>query len=94
MSLGLHLAEDPSDTESHTKKDTAESDILLAVWRIAGDETCTLPLPAYQGRQLDIQAAFPAGDARCHTSWDPQSGDLTVTMPEKGMARILTIQVR
>jgi alpha-galactosidase len=89
----LGLAKDGDDWISLGLR-LENGNILLAVWRIAGDDTCILPIPACQGRHLDIQAAFPAGDERCRTSWDPQSGDLTVTLPEEGMARILTIHIR
>jgi alpha-galactosidase len=80
MSLGLRLE---------------NGNILLAVWRIKGEnDTCTLPIPACKGQELAAQTAFPAGDSQCKTAWDSTSGSLTVTLPQERMARILTIQVR
>lgn len=65
--------------------------LRIAVWRLAGSDTCRLPLSRYTGRELAAKVAFPCGDTDCHLSWDKESGILEVTLPEKEMARILEI---
>lgn len=65
--------------------------LRIAVWRLAGSDTCRLPLSRYTGRELAVKVAFPCGDTDCHLSWDKESGILEVTLPEKEMARILEI---
>lgn len=65
--------------------------LRIAVWRLAGSDTCRLPLSKYTGRELAAKVAFPCGDTDCHLSWDKESGILEVTLPEKEMARILEI---
>jgi alpha-galactosidase len=82
MSLGLDFA----------KKEGEKANSLLAIWKIKGAPSCTLALPQYQGKELQIEIAFPAQDEACQASWDAQEGLLTVTMNGDGMARILKCQ--
>ena len=71
-----------------------EKKSYLAVWRRGGEqETCELPLPEYQGRELTVRCAYPKAMDVSHT-WDPKSGCLTVRYPEKVMARLYEIEPR
>ncbi len=65
---------------------------VLAVWRLAGEDTCELPLPEYQGKELQAKIAFPAEDQVCKVDWDTEKGVLRVTMPQEKMARIIEIR--
>ena len=86
----LGLAKDGDDWMSMGLK--CRDKLYLAVWRLGKGETCQLPLPAWKGKALSIETAFPEGDDRCQTVWDSEKGLLAVTLPEEGMARILELK--
>lgn len=63
----------------------------LAVWRMAGEDTCCLRIPRYAGKELAVKVAFPAADTACTAVWEKDTGILRVTLPQTETARILEI---
>jgi len=70
---------------------------FLAVWRLDGDPTISLPIQSLveMFQSQDMQAAarivFPKEDTRCRVALDAEKAVLRITMPEQYMARIIEI---
>lgn len=65
-----------------------ERKIYLAVWRLEGEDTCSLPISGATGKNARWKVAFPAGDHVCSFAWQEEEGVLKVKMQQKNMARI------
>lgn len=63
----------------------------LAVWRRGGGKmSCTLPLPAYQGKEVSVRCAYPVGK-EAEFAWNAEEGCLTVTFVKDVMARVFEL---
>ena len=63
----------------------------IALWHLDGENTCALPLPSLQGKEITARIAFPAQDTDCSLRWDKETGLLHVAFPRNRMARLLEI---
>jgi alpha-galactosidase len=70
-----------------------EEGVLLQVWRRGGGDAVVLPLPAFVGRDIDVEVLFPAG-RRGEVSWSAEDGALRVHLPDAPSARLLRLTPR
>jgi alpha-galactosidase len=65
--------------------------ILLSVWRFDSPESlCTLPLPAWKGRALKSECAYPKNRPASGV-WDAQNGLFQAELPSRNSARIFVL---
>lgn len=71
----------------------ADDSAYLTVWRRPGEAaSVVLPLPAWRGRALDVEAFFPADPAGWSWEWDAPAGELRVSAPVAPSARVLRLR--
>ena len=63
----------------------------LSVWRRGGEETCTLPIREYKGKELSAECLYPA-QMPGKASWQPSEGLLSVNLPSIPSARLFRLQ--
>ncbi|NUP42169.1 MAG: alpha-galactosidase, partial [Streptomyces sp.] len=85
--LGLPAWDDPwLALALHTPATT-----FLTVWRRPGAEaTATLPLPHLHGSAARVDVLYPTA-SQAVTSWDPETADLTLTLPTAPSAMLLRL---
>jgi len=64
---------------------------LVAVWRFAGEcETVAIPLAHLHGRSCRAELIYPVGEP-CTSHWNAHAGTLSVRLPNRNSARLLSI---
>jgi hypothetical protein len=68
--------------------------LRLALWRRPGaEDTVRVPLPAFAGRSIEVDAFFPVEQRGWSWAWDAGAGELTVTVTAPApTARVLTLR--
>ena len=92
--LGLPAAEDGWIALGLSTDAAGSVGMHLTLWRRPGsDDRVVLPLPAYRGKQLEIDEFFPRHQHGWSWVWDAAAGELMVTTTATTpSARVLSIR--
>lgn len=66
---------------------------LVAVWRLEGPETVkALPVASLKGCRAEVRPVYPQ-DLPCRWQWMPETGVLSVELPERNTARLFELRL-